>query len=317
MPATPSPDTSAFVVTGPTSGIGLNAALELARHGTLVLVGRNRARLEQVRSRIEQAGGRTLSVVCDLSDPASVHQAVSEIAALDLWIAGLLNNAGMMSTRPGRNACGWDMTFATNHLGSFALTDALVPHLPDGATVAFVVSAIEDPERRPAKVMGMRGGRFISVEASARGEWLPGGAKLPGIDAYATSKQCSLASSLALARETPRLRVVAIEPGINPTTGLGGTNAAMRFLFGQIITRLPPFRQYRSTPERAGRVIATILTDRSGRSGIYYNENGQPMQGSALAQDPAFQARVVAETRAFLAQAGGLVEQTPETEGLS
>jgi len=85
----------------------------------------------------------------------------------------------------------------------------------------FVVSAVEDPERKPAKILGMRGGRYISAEASARGEWKPCGSKLPGADAYATSKQCSLATAMAFARETLRLRFNAVEPGITPGTGLG------------------------------------------------------------------------------------------------
>ena len=83
------------------------------------------------------------------------------------------------------------MSFATNHLGPFALTEALMPHLPDGANVVFIASAVEDPERKPAVAAGFRGGRFISAEASARGEWAPGGSSKPGYDAYATSKQCN------------------------------------------------------------------------------------------------------------------------------
>lgn len=295
--------TDIYLVTGPTSGIGLRTAITLSAHGTVILVGRNGSKLEAVRQRIEQAGRRALPIVCDLSDTTSVRHAAQEIIALGLPIRGLVNNAGIMPMQPGKTALGWDMTFATNHLGPFALTEALVPHLPDGAHVLFVVSAIEDPERKPAKAMGMRGGRFISVDASARGEWKPGGSRMPGVDAYATSKQCSLAATLALARETPRLCFNAVEPGINPATGLGGANAFLRFLFAQIITRLPPFGQYRSTPARAAQVITAIVTNRPGETGVYYDEKGQPMTGSALAHDPAFQDRVVAETRAFLAHA--------------
>src|ERR1700685_3941155 len=99
-----------------------------------------------------------------------------------------------------RNALGWDMTFATNHLGPFALTEALLPHLPDGANVVFICSGVEDPQRRPAVVAGFRGGRYISAEASARGKWQPGGSALPGGDAYATSKQCELAATRGRAR---------------------------------------------------------------------------------------------------------------------
>jgi NAD(P)-dependent dehydrogenase (short-subunit alcohol dehydrogenase family) len=96
-------------------------------------------------------------VVCDVSDIASVRQAAAQIVALRLPIAGLLNNAGIMQMRATKNALGWDMSFATNHLGPFALTEALVPHLSDAANVLFVVSAVEDPERKPAVAVGFRG----------------------------------------------------------------------------------------------------------------------------------------------------------------
>jgi NAD(P)-dependent dehydrogenase (short-subunit alcohol dehydrogenase family) len=170
-----------------------------------------------------------VSVVCDLSDIARVRRAATEIIALRLPIVGLLNNAGIMQMRPAKNARGWDLTFATNHLGPFALTEALMPHLPDRANIVFVASAVEDPERRPAKAAGFRGGRYISAEASARGEWDPGGAKRPGFDAYATSKQAILAAAMAFARETPRLHVNAVEPGVNPATALArDAGAVMR-----------------------------------------------------------------------------------------
>jgi NAD(P)-dependent dehydrogenase (short-subunit alcohol dehydrogenase family) len=294
------PDRKAYIITGPTSGIGRRTAFELAEHGSLVMVGRDHRKLDEMQKLIEQKGQHAVSVVCDLSDVASVCRAAEEIIALRLPIAGLLNNAGIMQMGPTKNSLGWEMTFATNHLGPFALTEALVPHLPDGANILFVVSGVEDRQRPPVKVMGMCGGRYISAEASARGEWQQPGSKIPGMDAYATSKQCNLASAMVLARELPRLHVNAVEPGINPATGLGGANAFMRFLFGQIITRLPPFSRYRSSPDRAARVITRIMTDMSGGTGIYYDHKGQLTVGSALARDPEFQDRVVAETRTLL-----------------
>src|SRR6202030_2538077 len=130
---------------------------------------------------------------------------------LHLPIAGLVNNAGIHPAGQTKNAQGWDLAFTTNHLGPFALTEALLPHLPDGANVVFVASGVEDPERSPAVAVGFRGGRYISAEASARGEWEPGGAKMPGADAYATSKQCTLATAMEFARETPRLHINAVE----------------------------------------------------------------------------------------------------------
>ncbi len=295
-------DQKTYVITGPTSGIGRATAFELAKHGTLVLVARNREKLRALESAIQQQGASAVSVVCDLSDMESVRCAATEIIALRLPIVGLVNNAGISPMRPAKSAQNWDLTFATNHLGPFALTEALIPHLPDRANVVFVASAVEDPERKPAKMLGMHGGRYVSAQASARGEWKEGGSKLPGADAYATSKQCILAATMAFARENRRLHFNAVEPGITPGTGLGNdANVVLRFLFGQVLTLMPPFSRYRSTPQRAARVITQIVTDESGKSGLYFDENGQPMLGSTLVRDHRYQDRVVAETRALLA----------------
>ena len=295
----------AYVITGPTSGIGYRTALELAKHGTVVLVGRDPGKLAEVQKTIEQRGQHAVSVVCDLSEPGSVRRAAAEIVALQLPIVGLLNNAGIMQTRATKNALGWDLSFATNHLGPFALTEALVPHLPDGANVLFVASAVEDPERKPAVAAGFRGARYVSAEASARGEWKPGGATVTGFDAYATSKQCNLATVMAFARETPRLHFNAVEPGFSPVTNLGrDAPASVRFLMKYfvplLVPLLMPFMKFLSTPQRAGRVTARVVTDTSGQTGIYYDEGGQPMLGSVEVRDPKFQDRVVAETRALL-----------------
>src|SRR4029077_20176571 len=122
---------NAWIITGPTSGIGHRAALELAKHGTVVLVGRGRAKLDDVKKEIHAQGGQAVSVVADLSDITSARRAAAEIAALDQPLAGLLNNAGIIPVHPFQSTQAWDGTFATNHLGPFALTEALIPHLPD------------------------------------------------------------------------------------------------------------------------------------------------------------------------------------------
>src|ERR1700685_64945 len=131
MADTSSGERQAYIITGPTSGIGHRTALELAKHGTVVLVGRDQGKLDEVRTTIERAGQHAVLVVCDLSDLASVRRAAAEIIALRLPLAGLVNNAGRFGqTHATKNAQGWDTTFATDHLGPFALTEALIPHFP-------------------------------------------------------------------------------------------------------------------------------------------------------------------------------------------
>ena len=294
-------DRKAYIITGPTSGIGRRTAFELAKHGTVVLVGRDRQKLDEVQKIIKHKGQPAVPVVCDLSDPASVARAVGEIIALQLPIVGILNNAGIHQGAATKNALGWDMTFATNQLGPFALTEALLPHLPDGANIVFVCSGVEDPERKPAVAAGYRGGRYISAEASARGEWTPGGSATPGGDAYATSKQCNLATAMAFARETPRIHFNAVEPGFNPGTGLAReASGSVRFVLKYILPLLAPFMKFWSNPKRAARVLTKVLINESGQTGVYFDDGGDPTLASVLARDPKFQDRVVAETRALL-----------------
>ena len=150
---------------------------------------------------------------------------------------------------------------------------------------------------------GSRGGRYLSAEASARGEWAPGGSKLPGGDAYATAKQCNLATVLAFARETPRLRFNAVEPGFSPGTDLGrDSNVVLRLVMKHVLSPVAPHLKYMGNPKSAARVIVGVLTDDSGATGVYFDERGRPMNGSTLVREPEFDARVVAETRALLAQ---------------
>src|SRR5579863_692317 len=55
----------------PASGIGRCTALELAKHGAVVLVGRDRRKLDEMQKVIKRKGQLAISVVRDLSDPAS------------------------------------------------------------------------------------------------------------------------------------------------------------------------------------------------------------------------------------------------------
>ena len=291
----------AYVITGPTSGIGRLTAFEIAKHGVVILVGRDQAKLQQTQKAIGRAGGEAVSVVCDLSVLTSARNAALQIIDLRLPIAGVLNNAGIFPHAATKSAAGIDLAFATNHLGPFVFTETLIPNLEDGTTVVFVASGVEDPERKPAKAVGFRGGRYISAAASARGEWKAEGSKMPGADAYATSKQCNLASMMVLARENPRLRINAYEPGFTPNTGLGGDSG---FLLGlvrkHVLPLFAPHLKYWNTPEQAAKIATKVLLNDTKQTGIYYDEQGEPMNASVQVSDPNFASRVVDETREFL-----------------
>jgi len=74
----------------------------------------------------------------------------------------------------------------------------------------------------------------------------------------------------------------------------------LKYIIPLLVPLLMPFMKFLSTPKRAAHVIMKVLIDASGQTGVYYDESGHPMLGSALVRDPKFQDRIVAETRAFL-----------------
>jgi NAD(P)-dependent dehydrogenase (short-subunit alcohol dehydrogenase family) len=115
-----------FVVTGANSGLGLIDARELARAGArVVLAVRDTAKGEQATRTIDgPAEVRKL----DLADLESIR-AFAEAWEGDLDV--LINNAGIMAIPQQRTRDGFEMQIGTNHLGHFALTNLLLPHVTD------------------------------------------------------------------------------------------------------------------------------------------------------------------------------------------
>jgi len=133
------------VVTGANSGIGYCAARALARRGARVLLAcrnerRGQAAVERLRAEVPdaRAGYRHL----DLADLSSVRAFAADFdeRRLDL----LINNAGVMALPYARTADGFETQFGINHLGHFALTGLLLPHLlaTAGARVVTVSSGL-------------------------------------------------------------------------------------------------------------------------------------------------------------------------------
>ncbi|MFK7730239.1 MAG: SDR family NAD(P)-dependent oxidoreductase [Pseudomonadales bacterium] len=129
------------LVTGASGGLGAEAARSLAAKGVHVtLVARDKEKTEGVAASIRDAhpSAQVDIGLMDLSDPSSVNafaeRWLSEHSQLDM----LILNAGLMASPLMRNAQGWEMQFATNHLGHFALTSKLMPILLQSAPARVV-----------------------------------------------------------------------------------------------------------------------------------------------------------------------------------
>ena len=131
------------IVTGGASGIGVETVRALAGAGAAVtLAVRNLdAGARAAEEIIASTGNEQISVApLELSDPESVR---SFVAAWDGPLHVLLNNAGVMACPETRTPQGYELQFATNHLGHFALATGLHPALAaaGGARVVSVSSS--------------------------------------------------------------------------------------------------------------------------------------------------------------------------------
>ena len=133
---------STFFVTGANSGIGRALVEALAARGdgnTIVLATRSAERtnpiLNALKSRYRAA--RLQWVQIDVSDLTSVRRAAEAFLATKQPIDVLVNNAGIAGTKR-LSKDGFDITYATNHMGPFLLTNLLMPRLresPQGRVV--------------------------------------------------------------------------------------------------------------------------------------------------------------------------------------
>lgn len=127
------------VITGASSGLGLETARALAAKGWRVIAtGRNPERSARAEQAIREAStnGQVDMLVADLALMAEAERLASGIAALADRVDVLVNNAGGMAAEKVITAEGLEENFAGNHLGPFVLTNRLLPLLKRAAADA-------------------------------------------------------------------------------------------------------------------------------------------------------------------------------------
>ena len=128
-----------FLVTGANTGIGFEVARALAAKRARVLIGcRDAGKAAQAIARI--GGGDVAHLPLDLADLGSVRQA-ADLAAKELRLDALINNAGVMFPPLTRTAQGFEQQWGVNHLGHFALAALLLPKLAETPGARVVVTA--------------------------------------------------------------------------------------------------------------------------------------------------------------------------------
>jgi retinol dehydrogenase 12 len=275
-----------FLVTGANSGIGRAMVEALAaRGGHVVLAARSEERtrpvLDGIRAQHRSAAVEFLQV--NVSDLASVRRAAADYLATGRPLDVLVNNAGVGGTN-GLSADGFDLTYATNHIGPFLLTSLLLPAI----------------ERSPQ-------GRIVNVSSIGhmqvkRIDWSllerrtqP---RKSGFSDYAATKLMNILHAKELARRLGGTRVTtyALHPG-------GVKSNIWRALPRPVQWGIKLFLISNEEGAKTQLYCATA-PELAGVSGRYYDK-AREVRPNPLADDPALARELWTRTKSAIASATG------------
>ncbi len=274
------------VVTGATSGIGLEAAAVLAGQGArVVLVGRHEARLAEAARRVEQRTGHTAATyIADFASLASVA-ALADRLTRDLpALHVLINNAGAVYAKRTLTVDGHEATLAVNHLSHFLLTEQLRPLLTASA---------------PARVITVASGRHFKGTLDFDDLGFERGYQI--LRAYARSKLANVLFASELARRLDGSGVTSnsVHPGRVATNIWSGAPS-----WAKPIIRFWLSRTFISIEDGAAPLVALATrSDLAAVSGQYF-DRFDPRDPSPLARDRALAQRLWDES-ARLSRATG------------
>jgi NAD(P)-dependent dehydrogenase (short-subunit alcohol dehydrogenase family) len=134
-----------FLVTGVSSGIGLETARSLVSHGASVVgtvrdLSKGEPATAPVRDVASQGGGSLELIALDLASLRSVRAGADRLLADIRRFDAVIANAGVMATPFGRTVDGFEIQFGTNHLGHFALIDRIAPLIADNGRLVVLSS---------------------------------------------------------------------------------------------------------------------------------------------------------------------------------
>ena len=200
------------LITGASDGIGKATALGLAKLGAqIVMPVRNQEKGERAAAQIRTSSGNNDVTVMnlDLASLASVHAFADAFKQKYQRLDVLINNAGGYNAKRSTTVDGMEMTFETNVVGPFVLTNELLDLVKASAPARIVI--LSSTAENFGKI------NFADLQSEK---------SYPGFRVYGTSKLMNLMWSYDLARRLQGSGVVvnAMHPGfVNSSFGNGQT----------------------------------------------------------------------------------------------
>lgn len=291
--------TDYYLFTGATSGLGLEAATQLAeadRNSVIIAGVRQPTEVEALRLMIAQE--QLIVLELDTSSLASVKSFAAEVRGVLManTLSGMTLNAGVQIVSGDQYSVdGYELTFATNVLGHIVLFEQLKSTLSPSSVIVSTASGTHDKDHKLAKPYKFYGGYFPSAADVAAGRVSKSVNKAQlGRDRYATSKLCNVLFTYAMARKFGEAgpRFIAFDPGLMPGTELARDQpAALRFAWKNILPTAAKLIDGTSTAKRSGSMLTQLLLAKlfSTGTGLHIEFTGNEIASSTMSHDERIQ----------------------------
>jgi NAD(P)-dependent dehydrogenase (short-subunit alcohol dehydrogenase family) len=262
------------VITGASSGVGLQTARQLAgQGGEIVMIARGQARGEHARSQVAEAaaGKPPVLFTADLSVQAEVRRVARQVSDRYGHLDILVNNAGAAFSRREHSADGLELTWAINYLAPFLLTELLLPLLA-AAPAGRIVNVVSEFYGRRLDLGNLQGERKYSY-----------------FGAYRASKLGEVLFTTELARRIKGsgVTVVSVSPG-PAKTNFAMPSGLLGVVLG-VMQRTPMFKSAGQAAD--GIAWAATAPELAGNPGALYMRRKQ-LSLKGAANDPSLAARV-------------------------
>ncbi len=282
-----------LVITGCTNGIGKSMAETLAAtEHHLIMAVRDTKRGHELRHAltVKNPNAQIDVVECNLASRGSIDTCADLIISRFSTIDVLVNNAGAMFHKPRLAESGYELTFATNHLGPFQLTNRLMPALlapkSEEGTQTGTGAATKTAPSRVVVVAST-----THLQATMDFDNLTNTYDYSMLRAYSRSKLANVMFANALARryEQANIRVNSLHPGSISTNILPSNSLLWRSLgkAAALFGIMQPAHKGAATP------LYLALDERAAdMQGLYLDEHQIPQACAPIANTVSAQERL-------------------------
>jgi len=268
-----------IIITGASNGLGLETVKKIAKNFKnyrIIMACRNISKANSVKNEIIKDSQNTNLIVMeiDTSSLESVKNFVLNYKKSSYGkIYALICNAGIGGSSNGISKDGFDLIFATNHLGHFLLVNSLLSEMEENGKIIIVSSDMHDPPKHLVPNFS-----WIGTENIAK----PNENLVKSNVRYSLSKLCNLYFTYELKKrlKDKKIFINAFNPGFMPETGLKGNFKFTPEFIKNIAEKCP---ERMGDLDKSSQALCDIITmENLKNNGEFFDRNTKTIKTSEL-----------------------------------